>query len=106
MTHEEAIAGSGGGFGRPGNEVVDTGAALTTTMRWTPLAVIAAVMARVPFDAIPKSALVRGPRPDNTASAPSTADASAAGSGDAKSAVTVLAAFCSFCGLRATAVTS
>ena len=77
-----------GGSGRPGEATVPTGAALTTTTRRTPVARIAWTMARVPREAIPASALDRGPRPDSTASAPATAGSSSSGPAAARSAVT------------------
>src|ERR671910_512589 len=77
-----------GGSGRPGEATVPTGAALTTTTRRTPVACIAWTMARVPREAIPASALDRGPRPDSTASAPATAGTSSSGPAAARSAVT------------------
>src|SRR3981189_1931285 len=95
-----------GGFGRPGEGTVPIGAALTTTMRRTSVVRIAWMMARVPCQAIPASDADRGPRPEITASAPSTADSSAAGSGAARSAVTTRASPDSPFGLRTTAVTS
>jgi hypothetical protein len=55
---------------------------------------------------IPASALDRGPRPESTASAPPTADSSAAGSAASRSAVTVRTSLDSFFGFRTTAVTS
>src|SRR6266511_4675734 len=99
-----------GGFGRLGDGTVPIGAALTTTIRRTPVASIAATMARVPREVMPASDLgLRGPSPDRTASAPATADASTAGSGAARSAVTMrtwLACPARLLGLRTTAVTS
>src|ERR1039457_641439 len=77
-----------GGFGLAGEGTVPMGAALPTTRRRAPAAFIAAAMARVPCVAIPASAFDRGPRPESTASAPSTADLSVAGFGAARSAVT------------------
>ena len=68
----------GVGWGRLLEGTVLTGAALTATMRRTPVAVIAAAIACVPAAAIPASELECGPRPDSTASAPATADSSAA----------------------------
>src|SRR5215207_6799121 len=91
-----------GGFGRPGEGTVEIGAALTTTMRRTPVACIAWTMARVPCDAVPVSDADRGPRPESTASAPATADSSTA-----RSAVTIRTASPdSLFGFRTTAVTS
>jgi hypothetical protein len=78
-----------GRFGRPGVGTVETPAPLTTTRRRTSAAFIASTMTWVSFETIPISAFVRGPRPESTASAPSTVDSSAAGSGDAKSAGTM-----------------
>src|SRR5215216_5323921 len=96
-----------GGFGRAGDGTVEIGAALTTTMRRTPVACIAWTMARVPRDAMPVSEVDRGPRPENTASAPATADSSTAGSATARSAVTIRTASPdSLFGFRTTAVTS
>src|SRR5215217_5628636 len=95
-----------GGFGRPGEGTVPIGAALTTTMRRTSVACIAWTMARVPRQAIPASEFDLGPRPESTASAPATADSSAATSGVARSAVTVRTCLDSFFGCRTTAVTS
>src|SRR5215218_2163462 len=87
--------------------MVAIGAALTTTMRRTPVACIAWTMARVPCDAMPVSDVDRGPRPDSTASAPVTADSSTAGSAAARSAVTIRTASpASLFGSRTTAVTS
>src|SRR6266498_1276663 len=63
-----------GGFGRPGDATVETGAALTTTMRRTDVARIAATMARVPREAMPASEFEWGPRPESTASLPAIAD--------------------------------
>src|SRR5207245_298084 len=77
-----------GDVGRPAEGTVPIGAALTTTMRRTSVACIARTMARVPREAMPASEFDRGPRPERTASAPSTADSSTAGSGAARSAVT------------------
>src|SRR5919197_1186959 len=95
-----------GGLGRPGEGTVPIGAALTTTMRRTPVACIAWTMARVPCSATPTSAFDPGPRAEGTASAPSTADSSAAGSAADRSARTTRAApACSLPGLRTTAVT-
>src|SRR5262252_4592963 len=68
-----------GGLGRPGEGTVPIGAALTTTI------------ARVPSEATPTSDADRAPRPESTASAPRTADASTAGSGAARSATTTRA---------------
>src|SRR6266542_2503055 len=42
-----------GGWGRPGDATVPTGAALTTTRRRTPVACIAPTMARVPCETLP-----------------------------------------------------
>src|SRR5439155_22236360 len=75
-----------GGCGRPGDGTVPIGAALTTTMRRTPVAVMASTTERVPRALTPASALDRGPRPDRTASASLSADSSAAGSAYARSA--------------------
>jgi hypothetical protein len=72
---------------RPGEGIVEIGAALTTMMRRTPIACIAATIARVPYSATPAVAIGLGPTPDSTASAPATADSSAAGSGAARSVV-------------------
>lgn len=77
------------GFGRPGEGTVPIGAALTTTMRRTSVACITWTMARVPCQATPVSEFDRGPRPERIASAPSTADSSAAGSAAARSAATM-----------------
>src|SRR5213596_1643885 len=63
-----------GGFGRPGEGMVETGDALTTTTRRTPTAFIAWTIAHVPCEAIPASEIDRGPRADSTASVPSTAE--------------------------------
>src|SRR5207247_9918910 len=95
-----------GGFGRPGDATVEIGAALTTTMRRTPVAFIAWTMARVPCQATPTSDLETAPSADITASAPLTADSSTAGSGAARSALTTSTYLPSFCGFRTTAVTS
>src|SRR5215207_8097706 len=95
-----------GGFERPGEGTVPIDAALTTTMRRTSVACIAWTMARVPCEAIPASEFDRGPRPERTASAPSTADSSTTGSAAARSAVTMRTSPESFFGLRTTAVTS
>src|SRR5439155_700031 len=70
-----------GGFGRPGEEMVETGAALTTTTRRTPTAFISWTMARVPCEVIPASEIDRGPRADSTASVPSIAESIAAAKG-------------------------
>src|SRR4029453_2574814 len=95
------------GFGRAGDGTVEIGAALTTTMRRTPVACNAWTMARVPRDAMPVSEVDRGPRPENTASAPATADSSAAGARAGRSAVTIRPASPdSLFGFRTTAVTS
>jgi hypothetical protein len=76
-------------------------------MRRTPEARMASVMTLVPRAATPASALVRGPSADSTASAPAIAGWIAAGSAEARSAATARAgAGESFCGFRATAVTS
>jgi hypothetical protein len=49
VPHEEPVAGlCRGGLGRPGDGTVPTGAALTTTMRRTPVACIARTTASVP----------------------------------------------------------
>jgi len=95
-----------GGLGRPGDATVETGPALTTTMRRTPVACIAATMARVPRWAMPASALECGPSPESTASVPVSADSSAAGSGAVRSVVTACTFRDSLAGLRITAVTS
>src|SRR4029450_1963469 len=95
-----------GGLGRPGEGTVAIGAALTTTMRRTPVACIAWPTARVPCEAMPASDAERGPRPESTASAPATADSSAAGSAAARSAVTLRTCADSLFGFRTTAVTS
>ena len=88
------------------NKGCGRGAALTTTMRRTPVACIASTMARVPREAIPASDADRGPRQESTASAPATADSSTAGSAVTRSAVTARTCLDSRCGLRMTAVTS
>ncbi len=95
-----------GGLGRLGVGTVPTGAALTATMRRTPAAFIAATTAGVPWEAMPASEFECGPRPESTASAPATADSSAAGSGAARSAVMARTSRDSLAGLRTTAVTS
>src|SRR5437773_9391278 len=93
-----------GGFGRPGDGTVETGAALTTTMRRTPAASIAWTMAWVPGRVIPASDSDLGPRAEITASAPRTAEESTAGSGADRSALTVRTCPDTFCGFRTTAV--
>src|SRR5215204_4830827 len=95
-----------GSFGRPCEGMVPIGAALTTTMRRTSVACIAWTMARVSCDTILDSEFDRGPRPESTASALSTANSSAEGSAAARSAVTVRTCLDSFLGFRTTAVTS
>ena len=95
-----------GGFGRPGEGMVETGDALTTTTRRTPTDFIAWTMARVPCEAIPASEIDRGPRADSTASVPSTAESIATGSEAARSAIIARISGDSFFGLRTTAVTS
>src|ERR687896_1064721 len=95
-----------GGLGRPGDGTVPTGAALTTTMRRAAVACIARTMAPVPREAIPTSAIDRGPRQERTASAPSTANSSAAGSGAARSVSTASTSNERRLGSRTTPVTS
>src|SRR5215475_14385607 len=95
-----------GGVGRPGDGTVDTGAALTTTIRRTPVAFIAAIMLRVPCEAIPAWDRDDGPSPERTASAPSRAGSSETGSAAFRSAVTLRTLTDSFVGSRTTAVTS
>ena len=95
-----------GGLGLLGVGMVPTGAALTATMRRTPVAFIAATMAGVPWEAIPASELECGPRAESTASVPVIADSRAAGSGAAMSVVTVRTWRDRLAGLRTTAVTS
>src|SRR5439155_7974341 len=95
-----------GGFGRPGEEMVETGAALTTTTRRTLTAFIAWTMARVPCEVIPASEIDRGPRADSTASVPSIAESIATGSEAAKSDIIARISGDGFLGLGTTAVTS
>jgi hypothetical protein len=70
---------------------VPAGEALIATIRRTPVARMALVIARVPGAAIPASELLCGPSADSTASAPATADSSACGPGRARSTVTTRA---------------
>src|SRR5882724_6129543 len=93
-----------GGYGRPGDATVEIGAALTTTMRRTPVACIAWTMARVPCQATPTSDLETAPSAEITASAPLTADSStAAGSGADRSALTTCTSrLTTFFGFRTT----
>src|ERR1019366_2186951 len=84
VPHEEPVARvCVGGFGWAGEGTVPMGPALTTMMRRAPVAFIAAAMARVPWVATPASEFDVAPSPESTASAPSTADSSDAGSGAA-----------------------
>src|SRR6516162_2453438 len=101
-----------GGSGRPGEATVPTGEALIVTIRRTPAARIAVMIAWMPGAAIPASALLCGPRADSTASAPAIADSRRCGYGLARSTATIRAgrpagtSWGSLAGLRATAVTS
>jgi hypothetical protein len=95
-----------GGWGRPGEGTVETGAALTTTTRRTPVACMAWTMARVPREAMPVSRLDRGPSPESTASAPATAGSSISGPAAARSAVTTRIPAGRALGSRTTTVTS